>query len=304
MIVGLAVALLIVGARVVSHAQPGGGAKHPAAAAGVGGGPAFTVDPAFLATWQDSLSSAAAAHGPGSYAVEAIDLTTGTTLGVDADTPYRAASVNKLELAVDLYRQAQAHTIDLDATTVIQDADIQHYGTGTIQLQPGPQTYTWRALTKLMFQESDNTAAFVIGNRLGLANVQADLAAWGLTHTSMANNMTTAHDAALLLGELAQHKLLPGPASDELTGYLEHTAWPDRIPSGVPAGTLVAHKIGTDVGVFNDAGIVFHGSRPYVLAVLGSNAGEDDGLQAITAISQTVYTFELDLPGNVHPTTR
>jgi beta-lactamase class A len=119
---------------------------------------------------------------------------------------------------------------------------------------------------------------------------------WGLAHTSLADNTTTARDTATLLQKLAGHTLLTAAASSELIGYLEDTAWSDRVQSGVPEGVLVAHKIGTDVDVFNDAAIVFNGSHPYVLTVLGSGAGADDGLHAITAISQQVWQFEQGLP--------
>lgn len=297
--IGLSLALLLVGARAVtqlgSHASTGGSAQNPPASSHNS-----HVDSAYLTTWQNNLGALVAQQGPPTYAVLALDLDTGTSLSADADTPYRAASVNKLELAIDLYHRAQQHQFNLDATRVVTDAEIQHYGTGTIQLAPGPQTFTYRDLVKLMIGESDNTAAYVIGNDIGLGNVQSDIQNWGLTHTSMAGNTTTARDTALLLQKLAKHTLLSASASEELIGYLENTAWTDRVQSGVPDGVPVAHKIGTDVDVFNDAAIVYNGDHPYVLVVLGSGAGENDGLQAITAISKQIWQFEQGLPGAMH----
>jgi beta-lactamase class A len=41
----------------------------------------------------------------------------------------------------------------------------------------------------------------------------------------------------------------------------------DRIPAGLPAGTVVAHKTGNVTGIYHDAGIVYS-ARPYVLVVL------------------------------------
>jgi beta-lactamase class A len=254
------------------------------------------VDPAFLATWQTTLNQVVAQHGPARYAVMALDLTTGASLSVDADIPYRAASVNKLELAIALYRRAQQHLLNLDDQVTITDADIQHYGTGTIQLSPAPQTYSYRDLVRLMIEESDNTAAYVLGNKLGLPSVQQEVASWGLTNTSLTDNTTTARDTAMLLQKLANNVLLPPAATNELIGYLENTAWNDRVQSGVPNGVPVAHKVGTDIGVFNDAAIVYAGNRPYILVVLGAGAGDSDGLDAITAISRTVWQFEQALP--------
>src|SRR5262249_47424903 len=129
--------------------------------------PKFAVDPQFTAQYQGQLNSYLATR-TGNYAVAAVDLTTGATLSADANSQYRAASVNKLELIVDLYRRAAAHQVDLDATTTISASDLQNYGTGTIQLKGPGQVYSWRDLASLMIEESDNTAAYVIGNYLGL----------------------------------------------------------------------------------------------------------------------------------------
>jgi beta-lactamase class A len=295
-IAGLLLAILVAGARMVGRLGGGSATKGQQTVSAPHTAGAPVVDAGYLATWQTKLAATVAQQGPPSYAVVALDLNTGATLTADADTPYRAASVNKLELALDVYQRAQKGLLNLDSTVVINDADIQHYGTGTIQLSPAPQTLTYRQLVKVMIEESDNTAAFVIGDRIGLGNMQSDVQGWGLAHTSLADNTTTARDTATLLQKLAGHTLLTAAASSELIGYLEDTAWSDRVQSGVPEGVLVAHKIGTDVDVFNDAAIVFNGSHPYVLTVLGSGAGADDGLHAITAISQQVWQFEQGLP--------
>ena len=292
--IGLALVILIAAARAVSHLGTGSTQKQTQTS--LAPRPAASFDASYVAGWQSKLAALVAQQGPPSYSVVALDLDSGAALSVDADTPYRAASVNKLELAVDVYRRAQQGKLDLDATTVITDADIQHYGTGTIQLSPAPQTFSYRQLVKVMIEESDNTAAYVLGDRIGLGNVQSDVQSWGLTHTSMTDNTTTARDVSNLLKKLAGRSWLTPAASDELIGALENTAWTDRVQSGVPDGTAVAHKIGTDVDVFNDAAIVFNGSQPYILVVLGSGAGADDGLQAITAISKSVWQFEQGLP--------
>jgi len=257
------------------------------------------IDPQYVGNFQTQLASYLAGLA-GTYAVAVVDVQTGATIGQNQDVTLTAASVNKLELVVELYRLAEQGQLNLDSTTVIAADEIQNYGTGTIQLKGAGQVYSWRDLATLMIEESDNTAAYVIGNRLGLGNVQNDIQGWGLTHTSITDNTTTARDTATLLQKLANHTLLPAAASEELIGYLENTAWTDRIESGVPEGVPVAHKIGTDVGVFNDAGIVYNGNHPYVLAVLGDGAGENDGLQAITAISKDVWQFEQGLPAATH----
>jgi len=286
----------VLGFRVWQHSHDrAAGAGGLAPVVPISSARAYWVDPQYLAVYQGQLATYLAAQ-PGKYAVATIDVTTGAGVGINQDLPFRAASVNKLELAISLYRRALSHQINLDATTEIADDEIQNYGTGTIQLQVDGRTFTYRALARLMLEESDNTASFVIGKRVGLDSVQSDLQSWGLKQTSMSDNLTTAHDAALLIARLQRRELLPEQQTSEILYMLQHTAWDDRLVSGVPPSVPVAHKIGTDVEVYNDAALFLDGARPYVAVVLSAGTEEDGALRAMTQISRLTYLFEGGLP--------
>ncbi len=253
------------------------------------------VDPQVLTSYQNRLTLLLAGQ-QGAYGVSIYDVNSGASVGVGQDTVLRAASVNKLELAISLYRRSVAHQINLDATTVIAADDIQNYGTGTIQLAGPGQTYSYRELAQLMLQESDNTASYVIGRRLGLDTVQTELGSWGLKHTSMSDNLTTSADVTLLLARLQRDELLPAAQTSEILDLLQHTAWTDRLQSGVPEGLPVAHKIGTDMSVYNDAAVFLDPSRPYIVVVLSGGTEQDAALAGMTGISQLAYQFEQSLP--------
>ena len=127
-------------------------------------------------------------------------------------------------------------------------------------------------------------------------NVQADLQAWGLKQTSIEDNTTTARDAALVLARLERRELLPEAETSELLDMLRHTVWTDRLQSGVPSWLPVAHKIGTDVQVYNDAALFLDPQHPYIAVVLSSGDEESDALATMTRVSQLVYQFEAGLP--------
>lgn len=292
----------VLGVRALGHHPHSVSTDSPAQpAAQAAAAPSLWVDPDVVQRYQSQLSAMLAGRG-GKYGFVALDLTTGVALLNDPDTQYRAASVNKLPIVIDLYRRAAAGQINLDATTAIADDEIQHYGTGTIQSQGSGQVYSYRALAKLAIEESDNTAAFVLGKRLDLDSVQQDLQSWGLKATSLADNLTTARDVAVLLSLLAQQKLLPAAATQELLSLMQNTVWTDRLQAGVPATVPVAHKIGTDVDVFNDAAIFLAQSHPYVAVALGAGVSEDDGNATLTALSRLAYQFEAALPAATHVT--
>jgi beta-lactamase class A len=237
----------------------------------------------------------------GTYGIAVIDLTSGASYGLNTGVTFRAASVNKLPILIELYQRAASGNLNLDQEMTVSPADIQHYGTGLIQDDSSPRTYTLRELGAAMIETSDNTAAFVLERFLGQDNIQATVERSGLKQTSMADNATSPADTATLLAGLYRERLLSPEATQVAMTLLEHTVFTDRLVSGVPAGIAVAHKIGTDTGVFNDAGIVLLQGRPYVIAVFSQNADEHEAGQALPRISRDVYQFQSSLPSGAAP---
>ena len=232
----------------------------------------------------------------GTYGIAVIDLTSGTLYGVNLNASSRAASVNKLPILVTLYQEASAGKVNLDQSVTIGDDDVQHYGTGIIQDQDSPRIYSLRELAALMIELSDNTAAYVLEQYVGQAAVQANLQHWGLKQTSMADNLSTPADAASLLANLYDHAYLSPQDTGVAITLLTHTVFTDRLQASVPAGVSVAHKIGTDAGIFNDAGLVLAPHHPYAIAVLDNDADENQAQQAYDRIDKDVYSFEASLP--------
>jgi beta-lactamase class A len=62
-----------------------------------------------------------------------------------------------------------------------------------------------------------------------------------------------------------------------------------RIPAGLPEGTVVAHKTGSLRGVRNDAGIVY-AAQPYVIGIFSKRLSDEDaGVRAMVEISRTIW---------------
>ena len=66
----------------------------------------------------------------------------------------------------------------------------------------------------------------------------------------------------------------------------------DKIPAGLPAGTVAANKTGETDEVSHDAAIVYSPARDYILVVMvtdTNNAWKHEG--GIAGLSRTVYEF-------------
>jgi len=76
---------------------------------------------------------------------------------------------------------------------------------------------------------------------------------------------------------------------EELLSYLTKTAWEERIPAGVPEGVRVSHKVGTEIGVIADGGIVF-APKPYILVIMSKDVIEKEAKELLPRISGLIYT--------------
>jgi beta-lactamase class A len=106
------------------------------------------------------------------------------TIAVRADEPVNTLSVIKLAIMVLAYQDADASALDLDHRYHIREEDFRR-GSGLLQtFAPGLQP-TYRDLITQMIITSDNTATDILIARLGLARVNAMLAALGYRETRL-----------------------------------------------------------------------------------------------------------------------
>jgi len=239
------------------------------------------------------------------------DLTTGQKFYLREDEVFPQASSIKIAVLAELYHQAQlsaegasgkAKLTDLytvDQKDLVQDSDIMQ------GLTPGVTRLTNRDVATMMVAVSDNAAANVLIDRVGMSNVNALLDSLGLTHTRLRRkmmdlkaasegreNISTPREMMTLLDEIYRGKVL----NQEMTGdFLKMLSTPKKnsnIARDLPAGTRSADKPGELEGVRADSGIVFAQNRPYVISVMTTYLhSERDGADAIAKISVAAYSL-------------
>jgi len=89
---------------------------------------------------------------------------------------------------------------------------------------------------------------------------------------------------------LKLNKIYP-KESEELLNSLKNTDFNDRIPLYLPKEVEVAHKIGNQVNVMNDVGVVF-AQKPFVLSAMTKEIDIDEACEVIGRITKMIYDFE------------
>ncbi|HEV3469706.1 MAG TPA: serine hydrolase [Pyrinomonadaceae bacterium] len=264
---------------------------------------------------EDKVQKIIGASGAERVAVAFQDLETGEEVLVNAGESFHAASMMKVPVMMEVYRQAAAGELPLGGRLPVRNdfesiADGSRFSVAaeddserTLYERVGG-TETVRELVRLMITESSNLATNIVIARVTPERVMAlmrELGARdirvlrgvedGKAYERGLNNTTTARDLLIVLRAIAEGRVVSGEASEEMVKILLGQKFNEGIPAGVPQGVRVAHKTGSITKVNHDAGIVYvPGRKPYVLAVL--TRGIEDERRAhrlIADISRAVY---------------
>jgi beta-lactamase class A len=232
------------------------------------------------------------------------DLTRPDSLLIGAATRFHAASMMKVPVMIQVFRDADARRLRLgDSIPVVNSfrsiVDGSPYGLSpaddsdsTLYGRVGGLASV-RELVELMITVSSNLATNILIDRVEAARAQQTALALGAdsiqvrrgvedtkAYRAGLNNTTTARDLGVLFAAIAGGRAASAGACREMTGILERQHFNESIPAGLPAGVRVAHKTGWFTGTHHDGGIVSApGGRRYVLVVL-TRGIQDEQLSA------------------------
>ena len=215
------------------------------------------------------------------------DLSNGASASANADTQFVSASIYKLFVAYDVYKK-------IDAGTVAYTDTLTTYGTSR----------TVEQCLSDMLTVSDNTCGIALGKLCDWAQLDTMLAGEGYSHTVLNNynangtivkdKLTSASDVARLLNKLYAGTLLSKASSAQFIALLKGDTIDYMLPSGLPSGTVVAHKVGFLDEYQHDAGIIYGTKKNMLVVMLTKGWTTSPTTQATTAfttLGQAVWSY-------------
>jgi beta-lactamase class A len=252
----------------------------------------------------------------GEFGMFAQNLTTGETVGINEDALMPTASVIKIGILCDLYRQAGEGLVDLGERREVTPDDWWG-GSGVLkELAPGIAP-TIADLARLMIIVSDNVATGMLVRLLGRERINETLRAWGLAQTELIWKMalgsdirdyalSTPRELARLLELIATDAVLTPEACAAIRDHLSRQQYLDQIPrylpynpyaayAGEPSLVSVANKTGFYPGVRADAAIVSGEEFTFVIAAMTDKSADQgfrpdhEGMRLNGAAAKLVY---------------
>lgn len=238
------------------------------------------------------------------YAIK--DLTTGESFYLNADLVFPTASSIKLAVLLELMRQAQEgklslneeHTIRRSETTVGDDEPI------LAMLGDGTVTMTLRDLAIFMVVLSDNSATNILIDRLGMDNINSEIARLGLGETHLRRKMIDIQAARegkenvstpremMTLVEKAHAGGVLDPASTK--DYFALLALPkdSLFHKALPPTVTVEDKPGALNAVRCDTGVIEVKGHPFAISVMTTyDASNEEGERTVEEIARLAYAY-------------
>ena len=234
------------------------------------------------ASWaelKDHISKATKGYR-GDAAIVIKDLDMNWQIEANKDMPIPSASLVKIPIMMAYFRAAEEGKLKFSDTIELKQSD-KAAGSGLLKNMAAGSPCKIEDLIYLMITQSDNTAANMLIDRLGVGSLDRYFSELGLKHTNLSRKMmdfrlrkngvenyTTVGDMAYILEQLYRGRFLTKAISKRCLELLSEQKINDRIPRRLPSDVTVAHKTGLENGVCHDVGIAYTAKGNFLICVL------------------------------------
>ncbi|MFT2019959.1 serine hydrolase [Streptomyces sp. 796.1] len=265
--------------------------------------------------------------------LHARDIDSGAELGTGADTLMSTASVHKVCLVSTVFREAAQGRLELTRQVEVAPERRTKGPTG-LAVMLDPARLSLRDLAAQTVAVSDNTAADVLWDEVGLETVNRTMAELGLTRTRAVHSMrdlvasmvadagpagpaalvepatvarlrvldpahtnhSTARELTALLAAVWRDEVCGGEHGELLRRVLGLQTWSHRLASGFPFDDVqVSGKTGTLPTLRHEVGVVgYPDGGRYAVAVLTRSASTAITLPAADAVIGTAARIAVD----------
>jgi len=236
------------------------------------------------------------------------DMQSGDSVLIAPDVRMHAASMMKVPVLIQLFRDRDAGRLRLDDSVTITrtfrsivdgspyDLDALDDSDSTLYRRIGERE-SIRNLMDRMIDVSSNLATNVLIELVGAARTQATMHELGAdsiavlrgvedgkAYAAGLNNTTTVRDLGVIFDAIADGRAAGPESCREMIAILERQEFNEGIPAGLPPDVKVAHKTGWITGIRHDGGIVtLPDGRRFVLVVLTRGIADTATADALIA---------------------
>jgi beta-lactamase class A len=233
------------------------------------------------------------------------DLNNGPTFGINPELEFYPASLLKVPVLIATLEEAEANPGLLDQEIKFERKE----DTSRIMILPKVsltlgRSYSIEELLEHMIRYSDNEAAPLIAQVIGLESIKSDYNDLGIDlPPNSPESFMSVRAYAAFFRILYNSSYLGRDSSEKALRLLSQVDYKEGLVAGVPPDITVAHKFGETVSQdlndnqLHDCGIIYHPKRPYLLCVMTRGNDFSKLPTIIKSISAIAYR-EVDKQSN------
>jgi len=259
-----------------------------------------------------------ARNSSGTLGLAARDLKTGREVLLNADVVFPTASMIKIAILLELFRQREVGRLKLDETLTVRKSH-KTAGSGLIENMGDEVTLSLHDLAVLMNAISDNTATNVLIDRLGIAKINRAIRDAGMTQTRLYRKIAfdkrrrlkypyfatgTPRDFMTLMTNLYEGRLLNETNTQEMLAIMRVQKYMGNLtrylrfnPYARASQDWVASKTGSILGVRNETGIIHTRRGAHVISVMTKGCKDkkwtpdNEGTLAVAKVSRAINRY-------------
>ncbi len=209
------------------------------------------------------------------------DFATGNYVSINGDKQFATASIIKISILLELFKQIEKGDIHLSQTLPMHDFE-KAIGSGSLQYLKSGTSFSVKNLAQLMIRSSDNTASNMLLYKLGGSNeLNKAMRQWGLNKSYIANwlpdlkgtNVSTPKEIATMLYNIEKTNFLDFNSKLNIIKIMSKVRNTSLIRAGIPRGSRADfyHKTGDIGSMLGDAGVVTMPSgRKYIIVIMAN----------------------------------
>lgn len=236
------------------------------------------------------------------------DMTNGAWFGYNENEKYIPASLTKVPLMIIAFQQAENDPEYLNKRLIYNGSPSAEYLDAHPEIDhirtamKVNESYSVEELIDLMITKSDNEAAMLILNDLGmnkLQDLQKQLGNKVPVDAPSATNILTAKNFSSFFRILYNSSLLNRKYSEKALEILSHSEYEKGIRQAVPSDIRVCQKYGErdtflgptvlKIQQLHQAGIVYYPRKPYFICIMTKGSNKQNMEKVLFDISKIVY---------------
>ena len=218
-----------------------------------------------------------------------------------------AASTIKIHILLELFNQVRAGEHGLDDLVELPSRKASEgawsaTASGVLKELESVRRISLKDAATLMIIVSDNIAANLLIDLLGMDRIQETIQELGLKNTKLTRkmmdlessrkgmeNVSTPHELMLTMKNIAGARFLDSQSSEMVLDLLSKTQDMFGLRRLIPADVRMEHKTGEFFSVCNDAGIVRVPGNPFIISIMSKDVNLVHGWDTVAELGRLFY---------------